>query len=122
MYEENIKNFLHTNKFTIPQNPQNKFSYLGENNIMKNSNNQNVNKCKIHTMPTTITDNDISALFNGLLNVVKKKFELDNQATIIDMNTNMQTLASELKSKIAECNRLKNEIIHLKSLLANNHL
>jgi len=89
---------------------------------MKNSDNQNVNKCKIHTMPSSISDNDISALFNGLLNVVKKKFELDNQAVLLDINNNMQALASELKSKIAECNRLKNEILYLKSLLNNNHL
>ena len=76
--------------------------------MTKNKN--NLNNCKIHVMPPSISDSDISALFNGLLNVVKKKFELDNQSKILNMNNDMQTLISELKNKQAECNRLKNEL------------
>ena len=96
----------------------NKTFYYGKNNIMKNK--KTKNNCQIHVMPPTITDTDISALFNGLLNVVKKKFELDNQAEFLNMNNNMQNLVRELKEKQAEINRLKNEILHLKSLLAKN--
>lgn len=71
--------------------------------------------CNIHVMPPAISDADISALFNGLLNVVKKKFELDTKSNIINMNLNIEKLMKELNEKQAECNRLKNEIIYLKS-------
>lgn len=77
--------------------------------------NPNIDKCNIHVMPPNISDEDITALFNGILNVVKKKIELDTKAEIINMNTNMQQLMKELQEKQAECNRLKNEIIFLKS-------
>ena len=43
-------------------------------------------KCTIHTINPTITDKDLSALFDGLLDVVKKKFELDYSAQIINLN------------------------------------
>lgn len=79
--------------------------------------NENKENCQIHIMPSQITDSDLTALFNGILNVVKKKFELDTKSEILCMNQNMQTLASSLKEKEAECIRLKNEIIYLKSQL-----
>ena len=50
-----------------------------------------------------------------ILNVVKKKIELDTKAEILNMNTNLSKLMKELQEKTAECNRLKNEIIFLKS-------
>ena len=40
---------------------------------MDKSTNKNVNSAKIHVMPPQISDSDISALFNGILNIVKKK-------------------------------------------------
>jgi len=83
---------------------------------MNKSNNKNEN-VKIHVMPPTITDDDITALFNGILNVVKKKIELEKNAEIINMNVNHAKLIKELKEKNAEINRLKNEIIYLKSQL-----
>lgn len=78
------------------------------------------NDCKVHIMPSLISDEDVNALFNGLVNIVKKKIEIETQAQIIDINMNMQKLVKELKSKQAECNRLKNEIIYLKSKFQNN--
>ena len=83
---------------------------------MNKSNNKNEN-VKIHVMPPSITDDDITALFNGILNVVKKKIELEKNAEIINMNVNHAKLIKELKEKNAEINRLKNEIIYLKSQL-----
>ena len=71
--------------------------------------------CQIHVMPPAITDADITALFNGIINVVKKKFELETKSNIINMNLNIERLMKELNEKQAECIRLKNEIIYLKS-------
>lgn len=74
---------------------------------------------KIHVMPPAITDEDITALFNGIVNVVKKKFELEKNAETINLNLNVERLIKELHEKQAEINRLKNEIIHLKSQIKN---
>ena len=106
-------NNIQINKFA--NFSQNKNLSLGKNKYMQNENKNG--KCNIHVMPSTISDEDISALFQGLLNVVKKKFELDSQSRFINVNFNLEKLKNDLKSKINECNRLKNEIIHLKSLL-----
>ena len=73
--------------------------------------------CQIHVMPPAITDADINALFNGILNVVKKKIELETKAEFLNMNSNINKLLGELKQKTAECNRMKNEIIFLKNEL-----
>ena len=86
----------------------------------ENQNNlENDKNYKIHVMPPSITDEDISALFNGIVNVVKKKFELEKNAETINLNLNLERLLKELKEKNAEIIRLKNEIIHLKSQLKN---
>ena len=86
----------------------------------ENQNNlENDKNYKIHVMPPSITDEDISALFNGIINVVKKKFELEKNAETINLNLNLERLLKELKEKNAEIIRLKNEIIHLKSQLKN---
>ena len=89
--------------------------------MTKNPNNQNNNESnlKIHVMPPQISDDDITALFNGIINVVKKKIELETKAEIININANYSNLLKELKAKQAECNRLKNEILYLKSQLKN---
>ncbi|MBE7076552.1 MAG: hypothetical protein E7374_01525 [Clostridiales bacterium] len=75
--------------------------------------------CNIHMMPPPITDEDISALFNGLISIVKKKIELETRAEVISMNENVENLKQLLKEKQAECVRLKNEIIYLKNELLN---
>lgn len=80
-----------------------------KNNLEENQN------YKIHVMPPSITDDDISALFNGIVNVVKKKFELEKNAETINLNLNLKQTLKELKEKNAEIIRLKNEIIYLKS-------
>lgn len=77
------------------------------------------NNFKIHVMPPSITDEDISALFNGIVNVVKKKFELEKNAETINLNLNLERLLKELKEKNAEIIRLKNEILYLKSQINN---
>ena len=82
---------------------------------MEKIDNQKIGKCNLYVMPSQITDSDISALFNGLLNVVKKKFELDFEAQFVNYNINIDNLKRELKNKTNECNRLKNEIINLKA-------
>ena len=56
--------------------------------------------CQIHVMPPSISDEDISALFNGILNVVKKKFELETKASIINLNSSIEKLMKELKKLI----------------------
>lgn len=86
--------------------------------MTKNTDNQTPNY-KIHVMPPAITDADITALFNGIINVVKKKIELEKNAEIINMNLHQERLVKELKEKRAEISRLKNEIIYLKSQIKN---
>ena len=73
--------------------------------------------CNIYVMPPAITDDDITALFNGIMKVVKHKMELDAKAQILNFNLTQEKLLKELKEKTAECVRLKNEIIFLKSQL-----
>ena len=68
-------NILQTNK--LPHKSHNKKPKLGKNKNMQNESKKG--NCNIHVMPSTISDADISALFQGLVNVVKKKFELDCQ-------------------------------------------
>lgn len=85
---------------------------------IKNINDENLNY-KIHVMPPSITDEDITALFNGIVNVVKKKYELEKNAETINLNFDLERLTKELKAKQAEIARLKNEIIYLKSQLSN---
>jgi len=70
---------------------------------------------KIKVFPSQISEEDIQSLFLGLVRVVKKKFELDSRAEIINLNLNVENLVKQLHEKQAECNRLKNEIIFLKS-------
>ena len=93
-----------------------KSATLGENNYMSN-NNEIKPDCQIHVMPPAISDQDITALFNGVLNVVKKKFELETKANIINLNSNIEKLLKELNEKKAECIRLKNEILFLQNQL-----
>jgi hypothetical protein len=110
------KSFNFEQIYILNKNSHNKKRIYGKNKIM-DKNDKKIGSCNVHVMPTTISDNDITALFNGLLNVVKKKFELDSQAQVINYNISIEKLQTELKNKINECNRLKNEIIFLKSKL-----
>ena len=73
-------------------------------------------------MPPSITDEDITALINGIVNVVKKKIELEKRAETINLNINLNNLMKELHEKQAEINRLKNEIIYLKSQIPTINL
>lgn len=82
---------------------------------MEKSTNKNVNSAKIHVMPPQISDEDITALFNGIVKVVKKKIELEKNAEIINLNINFEKAIKELNEKKSEIIRLKNEIIYLKS-------
>ena len=91
-----------------------------ENSIKESSQDTNTIKnhsCNVLVMPPKISDDDITALFNGILKIVKRKFELENNCEIINLNSNLHKLKQQLKEKQAECNRLKNEIIYLKSKL-----
>ena len=116
------KTFKKTKTNKLKQNFYNKnFLKTQNNSMIKNTppsdTTKNLNPCNVVVMPPPITDSDITALFNGLINVVKKKFELDNKATILNSNLTLEKTLKELKAKQAECNRLKNEIIYLKSQL-----
>ncbi len=88
---------------------------------IKNQNSQTEN-CNVHVMPPQITDDDINALFAGIINIMRRKIELETKAEIINTTSNFEKVLAELKAKTAECNRLKNEIIHLKSLLTKNNI
>ena len=114
------KSFIYEQFYNINKKSHNKKRIYGNNKIMNNKD-KKLGSCNVHVMPTTISDNDITALFNGLLNVVKKKFELDSQAQVINYNINIEKLQNELKNKINECNRLKNEIIFLKSKMETDN-
>lgn len=116
---QNNKTFKNIKYSNIKQKIHNKKNIKTKNNYMsKNEDIKAKENCNVVVMPPPITDSDISALFNGLLGVVKKKFELENKAKIINTNLTLEKVLKELKAKQAECNRLKNEIILLKSQLA----
>ena len=78
-------------------------------------NKENNKQCNIHVLPSTISDEDISALLGGIVSIIKKKYELEKQNAVLNMTENIAILKKQLKEKIAECNRLKNEILYLKS-------
>ena len=80
-------------------------------NINKNQ------KCKVHIIPPCITDNDINSLFLGLVDIVKRKIELDYKSQLVNINTDHSKTKKLLQEKTAECNRLKNEILYLKAQL-----
>ena len=80
---------------------------------MKNKDNES--NCNIHVMPSQISDDDISILFNGIISLIKKKIELENQTKFIQICEDINDLKKKLKEKTAECNRLKNELLFLKS-------
>lgn len=112
----NKKTFKNSHFYKLNRFSHDKTNGFAQNNYMENK------KCNVHVMPSQITDADISALFNGLLNVVKKKFELDYNQEFLNVNIEQEKLKSELKNKIKECNKLKNEIIYLKSILEKNNI
>ena len=117
---ESKKTFFTQWFYKTLQQSQNINNLDGKNSYMiKNSNNSNNEQVKIHIMPPSITDEDISSLFKGIISVVKKKIELEKKAESINMNINHKMLMKELKEKQAEIVRLKNEIIFLKSQLNN---
>lgn len=119
------------NKKTFYNLKCNKINYVSQNRkagLVKNigmiknpvkisaiSKNFKMNKCKVLVMPPRISDEDITALFNGILNIVKKKVQLETEAQLLNANYNFEQLIKQLKRKEAECNRLKNEILYLKS-------
>lgn len=90
----------------------------GANNAQENLSNSNPD-FTLHVMPSQISDEDIEALFGGLLKIVQKKYELDTRSEIINLNLSHEKLIKALNEKQAECNRLKNEIIYLKAMLKN---
>ena len=115
---KNSIKILHTTKsFNKSQIKQNKNLHVAHNKSMSKENEQNFN---IHVMPPQISDNDITALFNGIINVVKKKVELEKKAEILNTNIALEKVLKQLKEKQSECIRLKNEIIYLKEKLQNN--
>ena len=75
----------------------------------------NKSNCNLIVMPPQISDGDITALFKGLIGVVRKKIELETRYEIINMNISNQKLLKELKEKQSECNRLKNELLYYKN-------
>ncbi len=85
----------------------------------KTFNNQQSEKsnCKVHVMPSPITDDDIAALVSGVFGVVKRKIELEAKKEILALNLSQEKLIKQLNEKTTECNRLKNEIIYLKTQL-----
>lgn len=87
--------------------------------INKEKNKKTKINCRLHVMPPQISDEDINALFSGLVSIVRRKIELESRAEIININLNYDKLARALKAKQAECVRLKNEILNLKSQLEN---
>lgn len=99
---------------------------MGKNNFMMKDETNNTKplneNCNVHVMPPQISDDDINALFAGIINIMRRKIELETKAEIINATSNFEKVLAELKAKQAECNRLKNEIIHLKTLLSDNNI
>jgi len=114
---KNKKTCFNTNLYKTTKFSLNKKVVKAKNIIMNKKSNSNNLNCNLHVMPPQITDQDISALFNGVINVVKKKIELENKAQILNANLTLEKAIKALKEKEAECIRLKNEILNLKAKL-----
>ena len=122
------KNSNHSceNFLNVEINTNNPFEHdeIGVNsnpNTNKENNKKTKINCKLHVMPPQISDEDINALFSGLVSIVRRKIELESRAEIININLNCDKLTRALKAKQAECVRLKNEILNLKSQLENKN-
>ena len=113
--KQNKKTFYKLKLNNLKQNSHFKNLNFSQNSFMMKNDNDNYT---LHIMPPQITDDDITALFNGVVNVVKKKIELETKAEIINQNVNIEKLLKALKEKEAECIRLKNEILFLQNQLA----
>ena len=116
---KNKKTCFNINSNKTKQFFQNKKINKAKNIYMKKTTSQN-SDCTLHVMPPQISDQDINILFNGIIGVVRKKFELENKAQILNANINLEKTLKALKEKEAECIRLKNEIIFLKKKLQEN--
>lgn len=115
---------MSNNQKTCKSKKLNKILQITPNKIKSKENNNFMNKdtknnLNIHVMPPQISDADVNALFNGIIKVVKKKIELETKAEILTANLNLERVLKELKEKERECNRLKNEIVYLRSKLDN---
>ena len=110
------KTCYYTNTNKTKKDSHNKKPIKAKNNSMKNIKDSKPS-CTMHVMPPQITDQDITALFNGIINIVRKKIELETKAEILNCNISLEKVLKKLKEKEAECVRLKNEIIYLKSEL-----
>ena len=100
----------------------NNLKHISHNKLHLYVNNKNMkkdSKPNVFVMPPQISDADITALFNGIVSVVKKKVELEKKAEILTVNLNLEQTLKQLKEKQAECNRLKNEIVNLQAQLDN---
>ncbi len=121
-HSDRVRQIFHNNNSSDGKNKimiKKRIKLTTINNTLSVINADKTDKCKIHVMPPPISDEDISALFSGIVNVMRTKIQLETRSEIINMNVNMNKLMSELKAKQSECIRLKNEIIYLKSQLKN---
>ena len=113
------ENFLNSNKIKENNSLLKNENKLNFSIDKEEKNNKSKINCTLHVMPPQISDEDINALFSGLVSIVRRKIELESRAEIININLSYDKLSRELKSKQAECIRLKNEILNLKSQLEN---
>lgn len=90
--------------------------------MIKDKQNKPKTQCSVHVMPPPISDEDINALFAGIVSIMKRKIELETKAQVINTQSYCEKILAELKAKQAECNRLKNEILRLKNLLETNKI
>lgn len=86
------------------------------NKIIKKINKSQIffyQKCKIITLkrPYPITDTELNALFLGLVKIIRQKIEYE--ASPQTKSSDYEKLMILYKSKIKECNRLKNEKLYL---------
>ena len=114
------KTCYYTNTNKTKKDSHNKKAINAKNKSMKNIK-ENKPGCTMHVMPPQITDQDINALFNGIINIVRKKIELETKAEILNCNITLEKALKKLKEKEAECIRLKNEIIYLKNELSKQN-
>ena len=115
------ENFLDVEINTNKLYKNNEIDQNSSTSTNKEKNKKSKINCRLHVMPPQISDEDINALFSGLVSIVRRKIELESRAEIININLNYDKLTRALKAKQAECVRLKNEILNLKSQLENKN-
>ena len=74
---------------------------------------------KLYNNESEFTDEDISALFSGVLNIIKEKIFIESESELYRLQKECELLQNALDMKTKELNKIKNKNIYLKTIINN---